>query len=148
MDLALEMIQRIAGKPPAGGCCSVSRTARPLRRSRSITRFRPSSRLPDNVRYWHDCGHAQIKENLGFVQHIMQVEELAQRLAGFHVHDVVADAEGQHDHCPPGSGSIRYDLIRPYVRPEHIKVLELSPGIPPEAVRKGYEFIRSVWGAE
>lgn len=149
VDLALEMIQRIAVEASNRGLLLGVENREAIEEipfDYELPAF--LAQLPENVRYWHDCGHAQIKENLGFVQHIMQVEELAPRLAGFHVHDVVADAEGQHDHCPPGSGSIRYDLLRPYVRPEHIKVLELSPGIPPEAVRKGYEFIRSVWGAE
>lgn len=104
--------------------------------------------LPDNVCYWHDCGHAQIKENLGFIQHAMHLEGLAPRLAGFHIHDVVADAEGQHDHCPPGSGMINYAALQPFVKPEHIKVLELSPGIPADDVAKGFAHIKSVWGPE
>ena len=29
------------------------------------------------VCYWHDCGHAQIKENLGFIQHAMHLESQA-----------------------------------------------------------------------
>ncbi|HYE32662.1 MAG TPA: TIM barrel protein, partial [Methylomirabilota bacterium] len=31
------------------------------------------------VRYWHDCGHAQIKENLGFINHAMHLEGLHDR---------------------------------------------------------------------
>jgi len=104
--------------------------------------------LPDNVRYWHDCGHAQIKDNLGFIQHAMHLEGLAPRLAGFHIHDVIADAEGQHDHCPPGSGMIDFAALKPFVRPDHIKVIELSPGVAAEDVRRGFGYIRSVWGEE
>src|SRR5271154_5337162 len=37
-----------------------------------------------NIVYWHDCGHAQIKENLGFIHHALHLESLAARLAGFH----------------------------------------------------------------
>ena len=40
------------------------------------------------VGYWHDTGHAQIKENLGFISHAMHLESLADRLLGLHVHDV------------------------------------------------------------
>lgn len=102
--------------------------------------------MPENVRYWHDCGHAQIKENLGFIaQHAMHVETLAPRLAGFHVHDVIPPGT---DHCPPGSGMIDFKALAPFVRPDHIKVLELNPGVPVEDVRTGYEFLRSVWGPE
>lgn len=106
------------------------------------------AQLPPNVRYWHDCGHAQIKENLGLIQHALHLEGMAERLGGLHVHDVIADEEGQHDHCPPGSGMIDYGALRPFVRPEHIKVLELSPGTETEHVRRGFAHIKSVWGEE
>ncbi len=105
-------------------------------------------RLPENVRYWHDCGHAQIKDNLGFIHHAMHLEGLALRLAGFHVHDVIADAEGQHDHCPPGTGMIDFKGLKCFVEPGHIKVIELSPGIPADDVRRSFQFIKSVWGEE
>lgn len=102
--------------------------------------------LPENVRYWHDCGHAQIKENLGLIdQHAMHVESLAPRLAGFHVHDVIPPGM---DHCPPGSGMIDFKALAAFVRPEHIKVLELNPGVPVDDVRKGIEFMKAVWGPE
>ena len=42
-----------------------------------------------SVRYWHDCGHAQIKENLGFIHHPMHLESLASKLAGFHDDDLL-----------------------------------------------------------
>jgi sugar phosphate isomerase/epimerase len=106
------------------------------------------AQLPPNVRYWHDCGHAQIKDNLGLIQHALHLEGMAERLGGLHVHDVIADEEGQHDHCPPGFGMIDYAALRPWVRPEHIKVLELSPGTESEHVRRGFEHIKSVWGEE
>jgi sugar phosphate isomerase/epimerase len=102
--------------------------------------------LPENVRYWHDCGHAQIKENLGLIDlHAMHVETLAPRLAGFHIHDVIPPGM---DHCPPGSGMIDFKALAPFVKPSHIKVLELNPAVPIEDVRKGIEFMKSVWGPE
>ena len=97
------------------------------------------------VRYWHDCGHAQIKENLGFIQHAMHVESMAEDLAGFHIHDV--EFPGR-DHRTPGTGTIDYAALRPFVKPEHIKVLELSPSLTPEDVRAGWAHMRSVWGDE
>ena len=95
--------------------------------------------------YWHDTGHAQIKENLGFLHHPSHLESLQDRLYGFHVHDVQPPGR---DHCIPGTGMIQWDTLRPYVQPRHLKVLELAPGLPPEEVRSGYEFIKSVWGPE
>jgi sugar phosphate isomerase/epimerase len=104
--------------------------------------------LPENVRYWHDCGHAQIKQGLGFIDHRMHLESLAPRLGGLHIHDVKTDAEGLHDHCPPGSGEIDYAALKPFVGPEHIKVIELSPGVPADDVKVGFSHIKSVWGEE
>src|SRR5208282_4695905 len=40
------------------------------------------------IGYWHDCGHAQIKENIGLINHRQHLQSLAPRLLGLHVHDV------------------------------------------------------------
>jgi sugar phosphate isomerase/epimerase len=93
--------------------------------------------------YWHDTGHAQIKENLGFIQHPMHLESMADRLAGFHIHDVQFPGR---DHCPPGSGMIDYAALKPFVRPDHIKVFELSPGVPVEELQTGIAHLKSIWG--
>ena len=98
-----------------------------------------------NLAYWHDTGHAQIKENLGFLHHPSHLESLQDRLYGFHIHDVQPPGR---DHCIPGTGMIQWATLRPYVQPRHLKVLELAPGLPTEAVQDGYAFIKSVWGPE
>lgn len=97
------------------------------------------------IRYWHDTGHAQIKENLGFIRHAMHLESMAERLAGFHLHDVQFPGR---DHCPPGSGMIDFAALKPFVRPEHIKVFELSPALEVEDVRAGVAHLKSIWGGE
>jgi sugar phosphate isomerase/epimerase len=97
-----------------------------------------------NLVYWHDTGHAQIKDNLGFLPHLMQLESQRERLFGWHIHDVQFPGR---DHCAPGSGSIDFAALKPLVKPEHIKVFELSPGVTAEEVRKGAEWIMKLWGA-
>src|SRR5882672_6502833 len=74
-----------------------------------------------NLVYWHDTGHAQIKENLGFIRHAMHLESLADRLAGFHIHDVQFPGR---DHCAPGSGTVDFASLKPMIKPGHIKVFE------------------------
>ena len=96
-----------------------------------------------NVVYWHDTGHAQIKENLGFIQHAQLLESLTARLAGFHVHDVRFPAD---DHAPPGTGTIDFAKLKPFVKPEHIKVFELSPALSADAVKRGVAHARKIWG--
>jgi sugar phosphate isomerase/epimerase len=98
-----------------------------------------------SVGYWHDCGHAQIKENLGFMVHRLHLEALAPRLLGLHVHDVKYPGG---DHAAPGSGTVDFGALKGMVKPEHIKVFELSPALTAEEVAGGVALIKQVWGAE
>jgi len=93
--------------------------------------------------YWHDTGHGQIKENLGFIHHAMHVESLADRLAGFHIHDVRFPAR---DHLPPGSGMVDFSALKNQVKPGHLKVFELGPGVPVEELQKGVAYLKNLWG--
>ncbi len=96
-----------------------------------------------NLVYWHDVGHAQIKANLGFIHHALHLESLAPRLAGFHVHDVIFPAG---DHAAPGTGTVDFAALKPSVKPEHIKVFELSPALPAKAVQSGIAHVKLIWG--
>ena len=98
-----------------------------------------------NLVYWHDTGHAQIKENLGFIRHAMHLESLRDRLAGFHIHDVKFPAR---DHFPPGGGDINFAALKPFVKPEHIKVFEFSPGLTTEQALAGVAHIKKIWGED
>ena len=95
--------------------------------------------------YWHDMGHAQIKENLGVIKHTDFLRSLAHRLAGFHVHDVVFP---DRDHSAPGRGTIDFAALKPFVQPQHIKVFELNPSLPADAVKTGIAHIKKIWGEE
>lgn len=96
-----------------------------------------------SIGYWHDTGHAQIKENLGFMQHAMHLETLAGQLVGMHIHDVQFPGR---DHCAPGTGSIDFAALKSFLKPHHIKVFELSPSLTPEQVRSGVEHVKTLWG--
>jgi sugar phosphate isomerase/epimerase len=98
-----------------------------------------------NMVYWHDTGHAQIKENLGFLRHVEHLESLTGRLAGFHVHDVIFPTG---DHAPPGSGTVDFAALKPLVKPAHVKVFELSPSLPVDAVKRGVAHVKNLWGQE
>ena len=96
------------------------------------------------VRYWHDTGHAQIKEHLGFLHHVTHLGQLADRLGGFHIHDVEFPGS---DHREPGTGTVDFAAIKPFVKPEHIKVFEFSPGLSVEQVKRGVAHVKNLWGA-
>jgi sugar phosphate isomerase/epimerase len=81
--------------------------------------------------YWHDTGHADLKERMGLISHRGQLEANAARLIGFHLHDVSPD---EHDHQPIGSGSIDFEMVSKFWRPEHLFVIELSPRATVEGV--------------
>jgi sugar phosphate isomerase/epimerase len=95
------------------------------------------------VGYWHDCGHAQIKQNLGFIDHRMHLEAMAPRLLGLHVHDVVFPGR---DHAAPGSGCVDFAALKPMVKPDQIKVFELSPRLSTEEAAGGVAFVKGIWG--
>ena len=96
-----------------------------------------------NLVYWHDTGHAQIKENLGFINHRLHLESQRERLAGFHIHDVQFPGK---DHRPPGSGMIDFAALKPSVKPEHIKVFEFSPSLSVEEAKHGVDYVKKTWG--
>lgn len=83
------------------------------------------------VGYWHDTGHADIKEGMGLLAHRAHLARLAPRLMGFHLHDVSAHG---NDHQAIGSGHIDFGMISEFWRPEHFLTLELSPRVPRDQV--------------
>ncbi len=93
--------------------------------------------------YWHDTGHAQIKESLGFIRHAEHLRTYGDHLSGFHIHDVQPPAR---DHCAPGSGSVDFAALKPMVKPEHIKVFEFSPAMPVAALQQGVAHLKRLWG--
>jgi sugar phosphate isomerase/epimerase len=86
---------------------------------------------PAPAGYWHDSGHAHLKEGMGLLNHRRQLEANADRLLGFHLHDV--DSEGR-DHQPIGSGGVDFEMVSQFWRPEHLFIIELSPRVAVEGV--------------
>jgi hypothetical protein len=43
---------------------------------------------------------------------------------------------------------IDFAALKPLIKPEHIKVFELSPGLTVEQVKSGVEYIKRIWGEE
>ena len=72
----------------------------------------------------------------------MHLESLRDHLFGFHIHDVHFPGR---DHCAPGTGTIDFAGIKPLLKPEHIRVFELSPSLPVEDLRKGTSYIQELW---
>jgi sugar phosphate isomerase/epimerase len=74
--------------------------------------------------YWHDFGHAQIKHNLGLIDHAQHLEKMAPRLIGCHIHDTRWPFR---DHCPPFTGETPFEQLVPLLPKSCAMILEMSP---------------------
>ena len=88
---------------------------------------------PAQVGYWHDFGHSQIKENLGFIDHTEWLQMVGPRAFGCHVQDCVWPAK---DHEPPFKGSVNFHKLVPLLPSNCLFVWEMSPNKTAEAIRQ------------
>ena len=98
------------------------------------------ARYPDApIGLWFDTGHAQILQSLGLGDQRALLERHGERLVGLHLHDCL----GVDDHIVPGSGGVDFDLLRPYLRPDVLRVLEYGRRIQPvERIVDGIRYLR------
>lgn len=85
------------------------------------------------VGYWHDFGHLQIKDNLGFVDHEEWLRAIGPRTLGCHVQDCIWPAQ---DHQPPFAGSVELEKLVPLLPATCLFVWEMSPRKTAEDIRK------------
>ena len=90
------------------------------------------------IGYWHDTGHAHANETLGLIPKNALLKNYADLLIGVHLHD----AFGLDDHIPPGAGEINFKALKPFLKAETLKVMEIKPGITATEVSKGIRFVR------
>ncbi len=90
------------------------------------------------IGYWHDTGHAHANEILGLIPKKALLQNYADQLIGVHLHDAV-DLD---DHIVPGSGEIDFEALKPFLKADTIKVIELKPGIPASEVSDGIQFVK------
>ncbi len=78
----------------------------------------------DVASYWHDVGHAQMKEQLGLLQHEMILERFRGQTAGMHLQDFRPPV---FDHHPPGLGEFDFNRLAPFVTRDMIFAWEIHP---------------------
>jgi sugar phosphate isomerase/epimerase len=72
--------------------------------------------------YWHDVGHAEVQQQLGFGLHEEWLWRFKDRMVGIHLHDT----RGISDHHAPGKGNINWEMIARYLPPGITKVCEIG----------------------
>ncbi|OGW17246.1 MAG: hypothetical protein A3G93_01375 [Nitrospinae bacterium RIFCSPLOWO2_12_FULL_45_22] len=132
-----------------------------------FSQFGPQSSLG----YWHDIGHAQLQDYLLIQSHEGLLQELKPRLLGVHIHDAAINplnpdqeldimALGQEeyvsylesgrlspmvkDHLAPSFGQVDYAMIKKYLEPTTLRIMELRPSVSRDNILKGVNFLRSI----
>ena len=95
------------------------------------------------IGYWHDFGHAQIKENLAFLDHAEWLRRIAQRTLGCHVQDCVWPAQ---DHQPPFAGDVDLERLVPLLPSNCLFVWEMSPRKTADEIRRSMQIWRQHFG--
>ncbi len=98
----------------------------------------------DVAGYWHDVGHAQVKENFGLTRQETLLQRYRGRTLGMHLQDFTPPAK---DHQPPGFGRFDFRRLSRYVTDEMALVWEIHPNWRAEqirdACRAAHEVLRS-----
>jgi sugar phosphate isomerase/epimerase len=93
--------------------------------------------------YWHDFGHSQIKENLGFIDHAEWLRLMGPRALGCHVQDCIWPAK---DHEPPFRGDVNFDKLVPLLPSNCLFVWEMSPNKTADAIRQSVQTWKERFG--
>ncbi len=90
------------------------------------------------VGYWHDVGHAEVQQQLGFSLHEEWLSRFRNRIVGIHLHDVL----GISDHYAPGKGDMNWEMVAKYLPPRIVKVCEIGEWNDEEQMQGVVEFLQ------
>ncbi|MFN2475991.1 MAG: sugar phosphate isomerase/epimerase family protein [Chthoniobacterales bacterium] len=93
--------------------------------------------------YWHDFGHIQIKDNLGFLDHEEWLRLIGPRAFGCHLQDVIWPGQ---DHQPPFAGHVDLEKLVPLLPPTCLFVWEMSPRRKADEIRRSVTTWKSLFG--
>jgi sugar phosphate isomerase/epimerase len=88
--------------------------------------------------YWHDVGHAEVQQQLGFGFHEEWLSRFRDRMVGIHLHDV----RGISDHHAPGKGKMNWEMIAKYSPQGIVKVCEIGEWNDEEQMQGVVKFLK------
>jgi len=97
-----------------------------------------------HLRYWHDFGHAQMRESLGLLDHAQWLSDISSYAAGAHLQDAAWPDE---DHLVPFEGEIPFDRMVPLLPSSLPYILELSSSATSQAICTSVERWKSLFGS-
>jgi sugar phosphate isomerase/epimerase len=97
----------------------------------------------EQVGYWHDFGHLQIKENLGFIDHAEWLRLIGARAFGCHVQDCVWPAK---DHEAPFTGAVNFEKLVPLLPTNCLFVWEMSPNKTADVIHRSVQTWKERFG--
>ena len=89
--------------------------------------------------YWHDTGHAQRLDALGYYPHLAWLDRLGHRLVGIHLHD----CRGLRDHLIPGRGTVDFAAVVSYLRADTVRSCEFDYDCAVTDIREGLDYLRA-----
>jgi sugar phosphate isomerase/epimerase len=90
------------------------------------------------VGYWHDVGHAEVQQQLGFSLHEEWLSRFKDRMVGIHLHDI----RGTSDHQAPGKGNMNWGMVAKYLPAGIAKVCEIGEWNDEEQMRGVVKFLQ------
>ena len=91
---------------------------------------------------WHDMGHGQVRENLGWEPHVETARALLPYTRGVHIHDALPLL---NDHLAPGQGNIDFGAFSFFGAGGILKVFEPAPDVKGAELAEALRYVEKAW---